>query len=42
MLPSAVVVAPDSAVLFTQVEPVAAVRRVDSVTNLVRTLARGR
>jgi streptogramin lyase len=42
MLPSAVVVAPDGAVLFTQVEPVAAVRRVDPATGLVRTLARGR
>ena len=33
---------PDGAVLFTQVEPVAAVRRVDPTTQRVTTLARGR
>jgi streptogramin lyase len=41
VLPSAVVTAPDGGVLFTQVQPVAAVRRVDPATGLVRTLARG-
>lgn len=41
VLPSAVVTAPDGAVLFTQVQPVAAVRRIDPATGVVRTLARG-
>jgi DNA-binding beta-propeller fold protein YncE len=42
VLPSAVLVAPDGAVLFTQVEPVAAVRRIDPANGRVTTLARGR
>jgi len=41
VLPSGVVAAPDGAVLFTQIEPVAAVRRIDPVTGRVQTLARG-
>lgn len=41
VLPSGVVDAPDGAVLFTQVEPVAAVRRIDPTTGRVTTLARG-
>jgi streptogramin lyase len=42
ILPSSVVLAPGGDVLFTQVEPRAAVRRVDRRTGLVRTLALGR
>ena len=41
-LPSAVALADDGAVLFTQTQPVAAVRRVDPVSGRVTTLARGR
>lgn len=41
VLPSAVLTAPDGAVLFTQVQPVAALRRVDPATGRVSTLARG-
>jgi streptogramin lyase len=42
VLPSAVTLAADGAVLFTQTQPVAAVRRVDPVTGRATTLARGR
>jgi streptogramin lyase len=42
MLPSSVVLAPNGDVLFTQVEPRAAVRRISRRTGLVRTLALGR
>jgi streptogramin lyase len=41
VLPSGVITAPDGAVLFTQVQPVAAVRRIDPATGRARTLARG-
>lgn len=42
VLPSSVVLTPAGDVLFTQVEPRAAVRRIDRKTGLVRTLALGR
>lgn len=42
VLPSSVLLAPGGNVLFTQVEPRAAVRRIDRKTGLVRTLALGR
>ena len=42
ILPSAVTPAADGAVLFTQTQPVAAVRRVDPATGPATTLARGR
>jgi streptogramin lyase len=42
ILPSSALPAPGGAVLFTQVEPRAAVRRIDRRTGLVRTLALGR
>ena len=42
ILPSSVLVTRNGDVLFTQVEPRAAVRRIDRTTGLVRTLALGR
>ena len=42
VLPSAVKLAADGAVLFTQTQPIAAVRRVDPTTGRATTLARGR
>ena len=42
ILPSGVALAADGDVLFTQVEPVPALRRLDTATGLVTTLARGR
>lgn len=42
ILPSSVLLAPNGDVLFTQIEPRAAVRRIDRRTGLVRTLALGR
>jgi streptogramin lyase len=41
ILPTGVALAPDGAILFTQGEPIAAVRRIDAATGLVTTLARG-
>jgi DNA-binding beta-propeller fold protein YncE len=41
VLPSGVVTSPDGNVLFTQIEPVPALRRLDTATGLVSTLARG-
>ena len=42
ILPSAVQVGADGAILVTQVEPIPALRRVDLGTGLISTLARGR
>ncbi len=42
ILPSGVALAADGAVLFTQVQPVRALRRIDPATGRVTTLARGR
>ena len=41
VLPSGVLTAPEWVVLFTQIEPVPAVRRIDPATGRVTTLARG-
>jgi streptogramin lyase len=42
ILPSSVELAPDGALLLSQVEPVPAIRRVDPATGVLTTLARGR
>lgn len=42
ILPSSIDLAPDGALLFSQVEPAPAIRRVDLATGALTTLARGR
>ncbi len=42
ILPSSIELAPDGALLFGQVEPVPAIRRIDLATGTITTLARGR
>lgn len=42
ILPSSVDLAPDAAVLISQVEPVPAIRRIDPASGVLTTLARGR
>lgn len=42
ILPTSIELAPDGAILFTQGEPIAAVRRIDPATGLVTTIAGGR
>jgi hypothetical protein len=42
ILPSGVALAPDGALLVSQVEPVAAIRRIDLASGAMTTLALGR